>query len=150
MSARVALKTIFAGPAGGVVRWKMAFLAPRIASMLRVISSSRHWQRIRSRHRRESGFPDQPAAEIKLDLRGAGKTDLDFLEAGLHQQLEIFELLLDAHRLGERLVAVAQIDAAPDGRALERATGPLAVGEVDGRKRTVFRDGRRLHDQEID
>jgi hypothetical protein len=56
-------------------------------------------------------------------IRGGGKADLDFLEAALHQRVEILELLLDVHRHGERLVAVAQIDAAPDGGLVRTRSG---------------------------
>ena len=82
---------------------------------------------------------DQAAREIEFDLRRGGKADLDFLEADLHQQREILELLLDAHRHGERLVAVAQIDAAPGRRLVDRARGPRAFGHLHGRERPVFR-----------
>jgi len=88
---------------------------------------------------------DQPAAEIELDLRGGGEADLDLLEADFHEEVEVLELLLDAHGLGEGLVAVAQVDRAPDRGAGEGAIGPLAVGQRDGGERTVFRDGSRLH-----
>ena len=44
----------------------------------------------------------------------------------------------DVHRHGERLVAVAQIHAAPARRVGEDATGPLPVGQADRRERTIF------------
>jgi hypothetical protein len=88
---------------------------------------------------------DEAAAKIEFDLRSGRETDLDFLEADFHEQLKILEFLLDAHGLGEGLVAVAQVDAAPHRRARERAIGPLAVGQGDRRERAVFGDGRRLH-----
>ena len=93
-------------------------------------------------------FLDEAAAEIEFDLRGRREADLDFLEADLHEHLEILEFLLDAHRLGEGLVAVAEVDAAPDGRARKGAAGPLAVGQGDGREGAVFRDRRSLHDEQ--
>jgi hypothetical protein len=90
-------------------------------------------------------FLDEAAGEIKLDLRGRREADLDLLEADLHEQLEEFELLLDAHGLGEGLVAIAQVDAAPDGRVGERAVGPLPVGQGNGREWAVFGDRWSLH-----
>src|SRR5699024_9311920 len=41
------------------------------------------------------------------------EADLDLLEADFDEQLEKLQLLLQAHRDDERLVAIAQIDAAP-------------------------------------
>ena len=90
-------------------------------------------------------FLDETATEIEFDLGSRRETDLDFLEANFHEQLEVFEFLVDAHGLGEGLVAVAEIDAAPDWGAVESAVGPLAVGQVDGRERAIFTDGRGLH-----
>jgi len=58
------------------------------------------------------------ADEIEIGLRGGReKTDLDLLEAHLYQKVEHAPLALGAHRLDESLVAVTQIDAAPDRRA---------------------------------
>ena len=54
---------------------------------------------------------DEPAREVVFRLRRRRKTDLDLLEAELDEQREHLELLRDRHRLDERLVAVAQIDA---------------------------------------
>ncbi len=88
---------------------------------------------------------DEPAAKIELDLRSRRESDFDLLETDPHEHLEILELLLDAHRLGQRLVAVAKIHAAPDRGMVENAVRPTAVGQIDLRKGPVFRDGRWLH-----
>ncbi len=88
---------------------------------------------------------DEAAAEIELDLGGAGEADLDLLEADADEHVEVLELFLDAHGLGEGLVAIAEIDAAPDGGAGERAAGPLTIGQMDRRKGPVLRNGRGLH-----
>src|SRR6185436_18472064 len=61
----------------------------------------------------------------ELDLGSGGKPHFDFLEADADEHLEVLELFLDTHGLGEGLVAIAEIDAAPDGGAGERAVGPL-------------------------
>src|SRR5690606_3524165 len=55
------------------------------------------------------------------------------------------QLALGAHRLDERLVAVAQVDAAPRRRRREHAVGPGAVGQRDRREGTVLRGSHRGH-----
>jgi hypothetical protein len=82
---------------------------------------------------------DQAAREIELDLRRGRKADLDFLEAELHQQVEILELFLHAHGHGQRLVAIAQVDAAPRRGLGYRARGPRAFAHLHGREGPVFR-----------
>ena len=72
---------------------------------------------------------DDRAHEIEIGLRGRGEADLDLLEAQLDQQVEHAALALGPHGIDERLVAVAQVDAAPDGRAVDdarRASGGRA------------------------
>ena len=81
---------------------------------------------------------DQVADEVEVRLRGRGKPDLDLLDAELHEQVEHALLADGVHRLDERLVAVAQVGRAPDRRAVDNAVGPRAVGQIDGRIRTVF------------
>src|SRR5205085_717290 len=43
-----------------------------------------------------------------------------------------------SHRLDQGLVAVAQVDAAPQRRAADDLRRPAPVGQIDGRKGTVF------------
>src|SRR6185437_13794051 len=81
---------------------------------------------------------DDGAHEIEIGLRGGGEGDLDLLEAHADEQVEHAVLALDAHRLDERLVAVAQIDGAPDRRVIDDVRGPLAVGQRDRLERLVF------------
>ncbi len=91
-------------------------------------------------------FLNQAAAEIEFDLGGGGKADLDLGETDANEQVEILQFLFDAHGLGEGLIAIAEVDTAPNGRVGERATGPLAVGQLDRRERAVFRGrGRDGH-----
>src|SRR6185437_3731504 len=73
------------------------------------------------------------------------KADLDLLEAELQQHLEHAALALGPHRLDQRLVAVAQIDAAPGRRLVEDARRPRAVGQVYRRERAVFVDRHGGH-----
>ena len=63
---------------------------------------------------RDAVLLDEPAVEGELGVGGRGEADLDLLEAALHERLKQLELLADVHRHGQRLVAVAQVHAAPD------------------------------------
>ncbi len=56
---------------------------------------------------------DQFADKGEIGFGGGRKPDLDLLEAELDQEIEHAALALGPHRLDQRLVAVAQIDAAP-------------------------------------
>ena len=88
---------------------------------------------------------DDRADEIEIGLRGGGKRDLDLLEAHADEQIEHAVLAIDAHRLDQRLVAVAQIDGAPDRRLVDDARRPLAVGQDDRRESAIFVDGHVCH-----
>ena len=81
---------------------------------------------------------DELAHEIEIGLGRGGKSDLDFLEPGFQQQHEHAQLALRIHGFDQRLVAVAQIDAAPDRRTGDDLARPGAVGQGDRGKRTVF------------
>jgi hypothetical protein len=81
---------------------------------------------------------DQRAHEVALGLGRARVADLDLPEAQADQEVEEAELPVLAHRVDQGLVAVAQIDAAPGGRALDHPARPLAVGQVDGRVGAVL------------
>jgi hypothetical protein len=83
-------------------------------------------------------FLDEPAIERELGVRRGRKANFDFLEAALHERLKKFEFLAYVHGHGERLIAVAQIHAAPARRVREDAARPLAVGQADRRERTIF------------
>src|SRR5437763_9901908 len=71
---------------------------------------------------------DQLAHEIEIRLRSGGKANFDLLEAELDQKIEHTALALGTHGLDECLVAVAQIDAAPDRGPLDRTGRPSATG----------------------
>lgn len=81
---------------------------------------------------------DQQAQEVVIGLRGGREADLDLLEAHADQQVEESALALGAHGLDQRLVAVAQIDRAPDRRGVDHRRRPAPVGQIDGGKRTVL------------
>jgi len=91
-------------------------------------------------------FLDDLPDEVEIGLRRRGKTDLDLLESQSDQEIEEASLALGPHRFDERLIAVAEIDAAPDGCALLRAGRPLAVRQLDGGVRPVFVNGHADHD----
>ena len=76
--------------------------------------------------RRGCALLDQLAREVELDLARRGKADLDLLEAHAEEEVEVLELLVDAHGLDEGLVAVAEVDRAPDGRPFDAPVGPGA------------------------
>ena len=59
---------------------------------------------------------DQCAQELIFRLRRSRKADLDLLEAHLDQCLEELDFLVQTHRHHQRLIAVAQVHRAPDGR----------------------------------
>ena len=87
-----------------------------------------HLQRHVGRH---VALLDAPAGEVEIGLRGRRKPDLDFLEAHVEQQVEHARLALVTHRVDERLVAVAQVDRAPDRCLLDALRRPGAVVEAD-------------------
>ena len=74
---------------------------------------------------------DAPAGEVEVGLRSRGETDLDFLEAHVQQQLEHARLAVMAHRIDERLIAVAQVDRTPDRRLGDDLGRPRPVGNID-------------------
>ena len=59
---------------------------------------------------------DEAAHEVEVGLAGRREADLDLLVAHAHEQVEHDALALGAHRVDERLVAVAQVDGAPARR----------------------------------
>ena len=56
---------------------------------------------------------DDLSHEVEVRLRRRGEADLDLLVAHLHEQVEHAALALGAHRVDQRLVAVAQVHGAP-------------------------------------
>ncbi|MNQ38678.1 hypothetical protein D3C85_522680 [compost metagenome] len=92
-------------------------------------------------------FVDELAHEVEIGLRGRRKAHFDFLEADLHELFKEADLAFHAHGLDQRLVAVAQVRAHPDGRLRDAAAGPGAFGEVAGKGREgdVFGGGVGKH-----
>ena len=115
--------------------------APRIDSKLRSISSGRAW--VSTWIVTSVGHEillDELADKGEIGLRRGRKADLDLLEAELDQQVEHAALAVGPHRLDQRLVAVAQIDAAPDRGAVDDPRRPAPVGQIDRGEWAVFVD----------
>ena len=74
---------------------------------------------------------DDLADEVEVGLRGGGEADFDLLVAHAHEQVEHAALAGRAHRVDEGLVAVAQVDRAPERGLGDDAVGPGAVGQRD-------------------
>ncbi|HUJ49773.1 MAG TPA: hypothetical protein VLW25_06225, partial [Bryobacteraceae bacterium] len=81
---------------------------------------------------------DEVAAEVEVGLGSGGEADLDFLESQIHQLEEHARFARRIHGLDQGLIAVAQIDAAPDRRFHDGARGPLPVRQCDGIKWPIF------------
>ena len=88
---------------------------------------------------------DQLAYKIKIGLRGRGESHLDLLETDLAQHAEHAHLTLGIHGLEQRLVAVAQIRAHPDGRMRNDTARPLAISELNRRERLILGSGVLQH-----
>src|SRR6185436_7755775 len=83
-------------------------------------------------------FIDHLAHEIEIGLRSRRTTHLNLLEAGFQQQHEHTPLAFRVHGLDQCLVAVAQVDAAPDRRTGDDAVRPRPVGQRDRGERRVL------------
>ena len=86
---------------------------------------------------------DDLADEGEVGLAGAREADLDLLVAHLHEQLEHRHLAGRAHRVDQRLVAVAEVGGQPARRPRDDGVRPGAVGQVDRRERRVAAVGHR-------
>ncbi len=78
---------------------------------------------------------DGPAAEVEIRLRSGRKADFDFRKTHIDQQAEHALLAVVAHRVDQRLIAVAQVDRAPDRRLFDASGRPGAVIELRNRER---------------
>ncbi len=116
----------------------MARRAPRRLSMVRSMSSSRACVMTMSVTSSGTSFSSMSVAHrAEIRVGRGGEAHFDFLEPHVDEHLEQALLGLAAHRLEQRLVAIAQVGAAPDRRGGELARRPLAVGQGDGGERTV-------------
>ncbi|PQM49484.1 hypothetical protein C1Y40_00281 [Mycobacterium talmoniae] len=74
---------------------------------------------------------DDFADEVVVGLAGRREPDLDLLVTHLDQQVEHAPLAGRAHRVDQRLVAVAQVHRAPQRCPLDHRVGPGAVGQAN-------------------
>src|ERR1700722_2096668 len=77
--------------------------------------------------RRNAPFVDQAATEIELDLGSGRESDFDLFKADLRQHLEKAKFFVPIHRLGQGLIAVSEVDTAPDGGPVDNPVGPLSI-----------------------
>jgi len=94
---------------------------------------------------RDRALLDERAHEVEVGLRGGGEADLDLLEAHLAQEAEHASLAIRVHRLDQGLVAVPEVDRAPDRRLGDDLGRPLSVGEGNGPEGNVLLARVRHH-----
>ncbi len=72
---------------------------------------------------------DQRAHKVIFRLACGGETDFDLFKSDLRQKAEKIQLSLEVHRFDKRLISVAEVDAAPYGRTVDRVLfRPLETG----------------------
>jgi hypothetical protein len=81
---------------------------------------------------------DQLPDEVEIGLAGRRETYFDLLVAHPDQQVEHLQLAFRRHRVDQGLVAVAQVDAAPQRRLGDRLVRPGPVRQRDRRERPVL------------
>ena len=69
---------------------------------------------------------------------GRGEPNFDFFKTNVHQRTEKTNFFFQIHGVYQRLVPIAQIHAAPNGRLFNAGVGPVAVLQINRRKRTVL------------
>ena len=94
---------------------------------------------------RHAALIDQPTDEIIFGGASRRKANLDLFETDFQQQVEKPALLLGAHRVDERLVAIAQVRRQPARRLGDGLGWPRAVGDVDLGEGSVFDRGIFQH-----
>ena len=66
------------------------------------------------------------------------KTDFNFFNPNLAEGFEHLQLFIKVHRVDERLIAVPQVDTAPDGMLFDFFRRPLPAAELDCLKRDIL------------
>ena len=94
-------------------------------------------------------FFDDVTDKLVVRRRRRRKTDFDFLDPDPDEGLEKRQLAGGVHRVDERLVAIAKVDAAPTGSSIELPRRPGPVGENERQGGVVLLErhscgGRRL------
>ena len=80
---------------------------------------------------RDGAVLDDLANEIEVRLARGREADLDLLVAHTNQEIEHTTLARRAHRIDQRLVAVAQVNGTPLGCSVDDLVRPGAVGQRD-------------------
>ena len=83
---------------------------------------------------------DDLANEIEIRLRCRREANFDFHEAHLQQQFVQPQLFVHVHGIDERLIAVAQIHAAPARRRHQGLARPLPLRQRHRRERLILRE----------
>ena len=124
----------------------MARRAPRIDSKLRLINSGRAWV---STWIVTSSGTSRCSISSRINPKSvsdaAGKPTSISLKPSLTNSSNIRRLRSGPIGSTKRLVPVAQVDAAPQRRAVDDLRRPAPVGQIDGRKGTVFVDRHAGH-----
>src|SRR5205814_9731293 len=83
--------------------------------------------------------------ELVVGPRCRRKADLDLLEAHPDERVPEPQLAVGIHRIDERLIAIAQVDRAPERRVLDPSVRPRAVRQpgVERPERPVFSERHR-------
>ena len=93
---------------------------------------------------RDQILGDELAAEVEVGLGGGREADLDLLEAHVDEMVVHALLAPDVHRFDEGLVAVAQVDRAPQRRLGDPPVRPGAVRKLHRGIGPVLREGHGL------
>ena len=108
----------------------VADAADRVHGSLDQVAARRHEDHDGDVRRGDVGFRQQPD-EVEVGLRRRRITDLDLLVAHGHQQFEEATFAGRVHRLGQCLVAVAQIHRHPQRRGVDPGCRPISLHQRD-------------------
>ena len=87
---------------------------------------------------RDVVFFNQCAQDLILRFARRREADLNLLHADVDEELEHLQLFLQIHGVDKGLVAITQVDAAPDRRADDHLVGPFAAFHFDRGERDVL------------
>src|ERR1700690_3088183 len=88
---------------------------------------------------------DQQTHEVVFSLGSRWETDLDLLESHIDQKAKHLFFFIDTHWCNERLVAVTQINAAPEGGSHYCTRRPFPVSQIDSWIRSVLMHRHSIH-----
>ena len=76
-------------------------------------------------------FGDQLSHEVKIGLACRGEPDFDLSETHLHQFSEHRQFAHRVHRINQGLIAITEVNRAPDRSLIDGLIRPGAVGKDD-------------------